>query len=199
MNVKSSGTPSALLPIQRTTTWMVENFKRFLNGFIILLHSIHVRSRYKTLSKAKLLTSDKQSTRIVPPQVKTQWSSHWKEMAQNWMMWKVDSRVPRFACKQNLSGKRRESFAIPLSQLATTVLRERGTFLSNRCKIEKHNAYQTSRRQVTSVVSPSHEFPEKHICRKMFNSALFCLWRRTGQIQWITLPSFASLILCWKV
>ena len=90
MNVKSSDTPSAHFPIQRTSTWMVENFKWFLNGFIILLHFIHVRSRCKTLCKATLLTSDKQSTRIVPQQVKTQGSSHWKAMSQNWMMWKVD-------------------------------------------------------------------------------------------------------------
>ena len=90
MNVKSSDTPSAHFPIERTSTWMDENFKWFLNGFIILLHSIHVRLRCKTLCKATLLTSDKQSTGIVPQQVKTQGSSHWKAMSQNWMMWKVD-------------------------------------------------------------------------------------------------------------
>ena len=41
-----------IFPSQRTCTWMVENFRWFLNGFILLQRSIHVTSRRKTLNKA---------------------------------------------------------------------------------------------------------------------------------------------------
>ena len=141
-------------------------------GFMILLRSIYAMLGCKTFSKAKLVTSDKQSTRVIPQQIKMQWSSHWKEMSQNSMMWKVD---PRFACKQNLSGKRRKSQAstglmlrithmlatIALSELSITVSMERRTFLSNRCNIEMHYLYQISRMQLSFVASPRHDFLEK--------------------------------------
>ena len=36
-----------------------------------------------------------------------------------------------------------------------------------------HNAYLFSGKQIFSVLSPRHDFPEKHICRKMLRRIPF--------------------------
>ena len=170
MNAKSSDTPSALFSIQRTSTWMVENFKRVLKWLhnSVTLHSRQVQC--KTMSKTKLQTSDKQSTRIVPQQVKTQFPSHWKEMSQNWMMWKVN---PRFACKQpvgqkkNVIGEHWSNVAYYTYACNNCTIRIIYhsfillTFLWNRCYIKMHNVYQFSGKYVLFVVPPDCTSPEK--------------------------------------
>ena len=82
-------------------------------------------------------------------------------------------------------------------ELSITVSREWRSFVLNLCTIEMHNAYQFSGKQVFSVVSPCHDFPEKHICFKMLNTASsFFSLKENWSASVDTLRALDSLILC---